>query len=665
MTLPTIIRITAIGTALITALSVCGAPVTPEAALGRIEAEAPQYKPGKISGKMHLVHTHSSDAVPMGYVFAGADGFAVAPANDAAPALLGYGTSFDPDNIPDNMRWWLGEYAREIEWLTANGCASPEKAPILTHEPVAPLVKTRWDQGAPYNRMCPKVDGIPTYTGCMATSMAQVINCHRPAATPGRGIHTYEWGDGTLSFDYGTAFDWDNMLDTYTATSPEVSCDAVASLMYACGVSVNMNYSTTASGSTSPQIVSALVNRFGLDRGADYVMRGFFPSAEWDAMIYAELEAGRPVIYNGQSATGGHSFVCDGYDRDGYYHFNWGWSGLSDGYFRLTLLNPGNEGAGGSGAAYNTSQEAIIGISLPREGTYRKTALYVSSNFAWLPQSQLYGFSSRNCRHRSSEDADMVLGLRVVAQDGTESYHEGRHFKFVGTTAGTSGCGDMGLGFPAGLEAGVYRIYPVARFEDSDIWQPVRIQNGLERYVVTRLWADGKITHDAPPLWFSEIMPNGRLMPGKPFDIDTRVSCNTETVTTETVRFLFVEKNTRATYKVGEWRQTFERVTDRYYRWSSDSPLAVPAGEYVVHVLGSDNYFISDAATIRVGYTPSSDPTEPGQSAITDPAQTPYRTVDVYNLQGMLVRRGVMADEATQGLPAGIYIVDGKKISVK
>lgn len=82
-------------------------------------------------------------------------------------------------------------------------------------------------------------------------------------------------------------------------------------------------------------------------------------------MIEEELKNRRPIIYNGHSVDGGHSFVLDGADGNGYYHFNWGWGGVSDGYFSINLLNPEEQGAGGALGGYNYSQDGMFGVQKP------------------------------------------------------------------------------------------------------------------------------------------------------------------------------------------------------------------------------------------------------------------------------------------------------------
>ena len=84
-------------------------------------------------------------------------------------------------------------------------------------------------------------------------------------------------------------------------------------------------------------------------------------------MVKAELDKQHPIMYGGASSSGGHSFICDGYRSDNYFHFNWGWSGSNDGYYQLSKLKPGSGGAGGGSYDFSQDQDVIIGIVPDRE----------------------------------------------------------------------------------------------------------------------------------------------------------------------------------------------------------------------------------------------------------------------------------------------------------
>ena len=321
------------------------------------------------SAPLHLVYSGAETAVPAYYVFGAGNGFILAAADDLATPVLGYSDNgtFDYDKIPDQMREWLKGYAQEIEHARSLPAADASKivnASRPTRQPIAPLVKTRWNQGDPYNALCPVYDGEKTVTGCVATAMAQVLRFWKYPAK-GTGSHSYTYNGITHTFDFGnTTFDWDNMVHFYTGNTTQDQNDAVATLMRACGVAVDMMYNKSSqggSGAYSRDVAPALVKYFNYAPCAVYYSRGSFGLYEWEDLIYGALKNG-PVYYSGQGSGGGHAFVCDGYEGDGYFHFNWGWAGSSDGYFLLTALNPTTLGIGGGGGGFNLSQGAIIDL---------------------------------------------------------------------------------------------------------------------------------------------------------------------------------------------------------------------------------------------------------------------------------------------------------------
>ena len=111
---------------------------------------------------------------------------------------------------------------------------------------------------------------------------------------------------------------------------------------------------------------------FNYDKGTRAIFRSYYSIEQWENMVYDELKSNRPVPYAGQSGSGGHSFVVDGYDGNGLFHLNWGWGGMCDGYYRLSVLNPFNNSGIGSASGlmgYSFMQEAVIGVQPPTEGT--------------------------------------------------------------------------------------------------------------------------------------------------------------------------------------------------------------------------------------------------------------------------------------------------------
>lgn len=305
---------------------------------------------------VQLAYTKNGSSQPLYYVFNKGTGFVIVSADDRATEILGYSDagSFDIDNLPDNFRSWLNVYAAELESLFT----TPEQAEFLnspaktqtrsTGESLAPLLGSiMWDQGSPYNALCPTLSNNQrAAVGCVATAMAQIMRYHRwpekgtgttPAyTTTSNELEKLEISSVNLA---NATYDWANMTPFYNDSSSRTEMKAVATLMYHCGISVKMNYGLS-SGAYSKDVPNALKTYFSYNQNMEMLSRDYYTKVEWDSIIRKELDEKRPVYYSGSSINGGHAFVCDGYDANGLFHFNWGWSGLSNGYFALSSLTP-------------------------------------------------------------------------------------------------------------------------------------------------------------------------------------------------------------------------------------------------------------------------------------------------------------------------------------
>lgn len=332
------------------------------------------------------------------YVFNADRGYVIVSGDDRTVPILGYSLmgSYDPDNIPANMRAWLQGYADQIEALDSLGVTAKYEAPDASGQPsqdgnvarpasqmsnnaIAPLLTSTWDQAIPYCLETP-IQTIGsyqyyTYTGCVATAMAQVINYHKYpdatfAAMPSYTTRTV--GINVPGIAAGSAIDWANMADDYSnyQNMSSASCQAVADLMHYCGVSVQMDYTAYSSGSGAyhNDIAPALKTYFGYDANLHTANRCDYTISQWNSLLLQELTNNRPVIYGAQSNGGGHEFVIDGYDGNELFHVNWGWSGSCDGYFAISVLNPhSTEGAGASSSSdgYSMDQQAVVGVQPP------------------------------------------------------------------------------------------------------------------------------------------------------------------------------------------------------------------------------------------------------------------------------------------------------------
>lgn len=358
------------------AFSLQSAPISPEQALSRIGigTSTAMQAPGAILAYTTLTEAGS----PAVYVFNRPleGGYMVISADDLAYPLLGYTDhgSFDEDEMAPQLKWWLEEYARQIQYATENQSdnkgSALKKAVKAQRDAISPMIRTKWDQVAPYNEQCPLYGTERTYTGCVATAMAQVMK-YWSYPEVGQGSISYDCESlgKRLSLNFANRkFEWDKMLDYYDyGQYSEEEAAAVAYLMKATGYAVKTEYAAGSSGALAMNIAHGLVKYFNYDPNILYTIRMYYSATEWEEMIYNNLKNVGPVLYGGASMLGGgHSFVCDGYDGNGYFHFNWGWSGMSDGYFSLDALNPQSLGSGGGGGGgYNFTQDAVLGIQPP------------------------------------------------------------------------------------------------------------------------------------------------------------------------------------------------------------------------------------------------------------------------------------------------------------
>ena len=286
------------------------------------------------------------------YVFniAGNNGYVIAAGDDCSPAILGYAETgaIDINDVPCNMQWWLDEYACQIQFMRDNGLSASRASGKRDSLPaIPPLLTSRWDQYAPYNRFCPlNASGNHYVTGCVATAMAQVLYFHRSRSVSltTHAMPAYFTSGGVYvdAIPAGSFIDWDNMLDSYfNVPATEEQKDAVAWLMRYCGSSVRMNYASGGSSAKTESVAPAMIAFFNYCSKTEAKNRNNsgLSDEEWENLVYSELSSSRPVLYCGtKTGQAAHAFVCDGYDGEGFYHINWGWSN-TQGYYRLTAID--------------------------------------------------------------------------------------------------------------------------------------------------------------------------------------------------------------------------------------------------------------------------------------------------------------------------------------
>lgn len=437
-------------------------------------------------------------------------------ADDKVPALLARvnGGRFDLESMPENARRWLDDMSRNIELSIQYGIKLFSSAEQTSEgrNNVDPLVLSKWSQGTPYNDLCPNYAASRRCaSGCVATAMAQLMYFHRwPLRGTGQHSYTSDTYNFALSADFASStYLWDQMQNYYGETYihgtgnsvmtdySQAAGEAVAALMYDCGVSVEMDYGES-SGAFSTAVGHALTTYFSYDKSLNLQNRLWYSDEDWEEMLYHELISGRPVYYSATSDEGGHAFVCDGYD-DGYYHFNWGWGGLADGFYLITGVDPMHpvlqDTKESVSAAFNRNHDAIFGMQKESTGKVAPYQIGVETNCSidvltmdYRPVTQVDKGVSLTIKctgsaffNFSNESVSAYLGVKFEDVSTGKAYWtlSSRKMSF-----------NVGNGYSAysfstdDIPDGTYQIHPVfAVSEDNPI--DIKLPYGIEKPILT------------------------------------------------------------------------------------------------------------------------------------------------------------------------------------
>jgi len=356
-------------------------------------------------------------------------GFIIIAGDDRASQVLGYSDKgrLDYNRLPDNFKALMRGYKEEVEYL--------QKHPELNVTPalratsgsgVDPLIKSTWGQEMPYYLQCPVYNGEYCVVGCVATAMAQVMYYWK-YPTSCQGVNSYYCYDinqtipalPSASFNYNKMlpsychWDWDNsqlVQDTYT----DEQAQEVAKLSRYCGQAVNMGYSPEGSGAYVSSQMSAMKD-FGYSSDIEDISRSnwwgqeYYTTAEWEALVKAELDKRRPILYSATDpAAGGHAFICDGYNSDGLLHFNFGWYGTCDGWYVSTALNMTHRD--GDDLKFNSDHEILLGVVPPTYCIVSAEGLEVSGDLFVLGENMSIQASGINIM-TTNDNINLIFNL--------------------------------------------------------------------------------------------------------------------------------------------------------------------------------------------------------------------------------------------------------------
>lgn len=539
-----------------------GGPVTPDEARQKITKFMNPRRANAISeSSLQLVATshyqvQKETMAASYYVFnvGEGQGFVIAAADDRIPAVLGYSSNgkFDPQNMPENMKAWLEGYDDQMAYLNEHPeAAAPQKT--VSGGSISPLLQSEWDQGNPYNLLCPEDGGQHSVTGCAATAMAQVMYFWQwPKQTVAEipGYKSSDKGFVLPAIPAGKSIDWENMVPKYTGSETDAQKQAVAELMLLCGTAVQMNYTASSSAASTSYVADAWVNYLDYDAATIYENRSSYRLAAWNQKVYDELAAGRPVLYAGQSSGGGHAFVIDGYGGDDYFHVNWGWGGGSNNYFLLSILDPGsNSGIGASSSTdgYSYDQGAIFGAQ-PNTGISPSVTPIMTTSSISAPSGLEVTRTATTQDFQVDVTASFwnMTGITCTFDMAYGVYDETDNLLAVATLwsytlENTYGYGNVKATIPFGanITSGSYIIKPISRETGAETWYP---NKGTETYFLTATISDNTLTLQEPTFGLTgSIEPTGKQEVKSPLNLTATIT-NNGTLFNGQI-FLFVDGN--------------------------------------------------------------------------------------------------------------------------
>ena len=382
------------------------------------------------------------ESTPQYYIYTTQEnnGFVIVSGDDALAPIVGYSTeAFGNDcEMPVALIEWLNEYSMYVDNVRAGKVTHVQKSAKAGKTAIAPMLQTSWDQSAPYNNLCPEVNGQKTPTGCTATAMAQIMKFHEWPITP---IKAISWKSNitgkTETIDLRTrTYNWDNMLPHYRNGYTTEQAQEVAQLMVDVGKAINSSYSPEGTGSNETYALNGFVNVFNYSKAARVIKRTDVTEDEYVTAIRENLEARLPVMSVGFGINfeGGHAYVFDGIDENDMIHIDWGWNGSYNGYFDMTYMTPAGIGTGGGTGTFNVGQAIIVNITPSGENDVNSENVGLVEFGIYKPETdneKVYTYTSKYSgntakfkvstfiTNRSHSNTQLEFALAVKKGDGT------------------------------------------------------------------------------------------------------------------------------------------------------------------------------------------------------------------------------------------------------
>jgi len=364
-----------------------------------------------------------SASEPAFYVFDRAGGgFVIISGDDSVNPVLGYACSgkFITDGMPENLAGWMAELRSGILELRREGTGgrAPGWDDVTKAEAVVLHETALWNQREPYNRLCPKIMGDGTATGCVATALAIVMRWNRwpdagTGTLPGYSYTDHNKNTQTVSpLALGHSYNWDQMplSDLKNSGATDVQKKAVAQLIYDCGVMTQMQFDTDGSATVSTNVMETLPVYMKYDAGMTVEMKEYYSDEGWVSMVKKGLKES-PLMYSAHSESGGgHAFVLAGYDSADNFYINWGWGGSDNGWYAFPAFRK-----------FTESHQTFLGVrkDCGGEALPYLVAKSLKTNTGWYEVGQKFTLTASSVFNHGTGALTGSIAAGRLRKDGT------------------------------------------------------------------------------------------------------------------------------------------------------------------------------------------------------------------------------------------------------
>lgn len=312
----------------------------------------------KKSADSRILTSESNSDAPTFHIItpASGEGFVIVAGEEIENPIIGYSFegTIDTNDLPVGFVDYMTDIDAQVKALRKYNANNPQKAAAArsamqktnynatTMGDKVYLETASWGQDYPFNTQCfTSYNGTDNaLTGCVPTAYAIIMRYHE---WPQVGIGTlYNCQAPTYVEITDRTYDYSKMPLVYDGNWSTEQINEVAKLMSHLGHSFMVSFGSSQTSVSDPSNTDK-PNKFFNYNLVYASYQANFTMDSWKEKIKESIDNGCPIPYASDNAGTGdtrHMFVLDGYTANDYFHFNFGWKGNSNGWFKLDAITP-------------------------------------------------------------------------------------------------------------------------------------------------------------------------------------------------------------------------------------------------------------------------------------------------------------------------------------